>query len=160
MAYKTKTGFHRAHDRKATGETWEVVDPKTGELIVEPSRTKQEFVDQCDINNIIKSFKVSGMLQHVSAKAATGTYQDLPDDIDFQESVNLVLHAQTAFSSLPSKIRNRFDNDPALFLEFMHDPNNSEEIYTLGLATRPTPTTPDSNLGVAVQETPTSKPSV
>lgn len=140
MAYKTKTGFFRAHDRAATAwKNAELLDSKTGELTPMPSMTKQSFVPQCDINNILKQFKATGMLTHVMDQTKQGRYLDLPDDLDFQTSLNTVMQAETAFASLPSKLRNRFENDPVQFLEFMADPANQDEVYELGLATRPLP---------------------
>lgn len=158
MAYKTKIGFRRPHDRKATQADDLVLDKKTGELVKMPSMTKQAFVAQCDINNILKQFKLTGMVQHMSAKAAEGRYEDLPDAVDFQEALNAVHDAQAAFASLPSKVRNRFENDPAQFLEFMSDPKNQEEVYELGLAVRPIPLSPDSPLGEAGDKVPDKDP--
>lgn len=135
--YKTKIGFRREHDRKATQTDDLLLDKKTGELVKMPSMTKQAFVEQCDINNILKQFKMTGMVQHMSAKAAQGRYEDLPDPIEFQDALNAVHDAQAAFASLPSKVRNRFENDPTQFLEFMGDPRNQDEIYELGLAVKP-----------------------
>lgn len=137
-------GFHRPHDRKATAYTGELVDPKTGEVFKPPSRTKQSFVAECDINNILKQYRASGMLRHISAKAEKGVYTDLPDNIDFQESMNTVLQAEAAFASLPSSTRSRFHNDPAEFLEFMANPANQDEAIKMGLAkdTRPPPEEP------------------
>lgn len=133
MAKQTRFGFYRAHERVTFDNT--VVDLKTGELVYLPSMTKQEFQTECDINNVIKSFSASGMLRHVSARAAEGAYQDLPDSYDFQESLHQVQRAREAFMTLPAKIRSRFGNDPAEFLAFSHDPANLDELRTLGLAT-------------------------
>lgn len=128
-----KISAYRPHERvQSTGE---LMDPKTGEIIKPPSRTKQSFRDECDINNILKQYRVSGMLRHVSAKADQGAYQDLPDDMDYQTSINTVMRAQEAFATLPSKIRNQFENDPAKFLTFMADPANEAEVVKMGLAT-------------------------
>lgn len=66
-------------------------------------------------------------------KAQAGVYQDLPDGIDFQASLKLVKRVQEAFASLPSKVRNRFENDPARFLAFCSDPANGPELVALGI---------------------------
>lgn len=135
--YTTKVGFRRERERARfqTGPG-EKLDAKTGEIIAIPSRTKQEFRDECDINNILAQYRTTGMIRHISARAAQGAYMDLPEPIDFQESTNIILQATTAFSSLPSKIRERFGNDPERFLEFMADPDNQDEAIKLGLATK------------------------
>lgn len=132
-------GWYRPHD--PVDWTGEVLDPRTGELVKEPSMTKQEFKAECDINNIIKSFSVTGIVTHINEKAAQGAYIDLPDPMDFQEALGLVDQATKSFATLPSSVRSRFDNDPTKFLEFMANPDNQDEAIRLGLATdnRPPP---------------------
>lgn len=129
---RKKTGFYRPHERVGIDVNF-IVDDFTGELKACPSMTKQAFVAQCDINNILRQYKTTGMIAHVRSNAEIGRYEDLPDEVDFQESLNLVKSAQEAFDSLPSKLRNRFANDPAQFLAFCSDPANLEEMGELGL---------------------------
>lgn len=128
--------FYRPHVRSATWFTNEYADKKTGELKQLPSMTKQSFVEQCDINNILKQFKLTGVVSHISSNASQGAYMDLPDDLDYQASMTTIMQGNEAFASLPSKIRTRFENDPAQFLAFMADPANADEIVSLGLATK------------------------
>lgn len=137
-----KYSFYVPHAR--VSYTGDVVDPITGEVTHPPSMTKQSFVAECDINNIIKHFRQTGQIQHMSAKAALGTYEDLPDPVDFQTAINIVLEAEQSFATLPSHVRARFGNDPESFLAFMADPANQDEILKLGLATdkRPPPPPP------------------
>lgn len=123
----TKATLYRPHKRITFNSQ---VDPVTGEVV--PSATKQEFKAECDINNILKQYKATGMIRHIAAQGPI--YADLPSDIDFQGSLNMVLEAQTAFGTLPSKIRERFANDPRRFLAFMADPSNLDEMVKLGLA--------------------------
>lgn len=132
-------GWYQPHAR---GEfTGELVNNKTGEVYIPPSRTKQDMKDACDINNIIRDFRVTGQVAHMSRNAQVGTYADLPDSIDFQQSLELVARARESFASLPSAVRNRFNNNPAEFLGFMANPANQQEIINMGLATdrRPPP---------------------
>lgn len=124
-------GWYQPHD--SFGYDGSVVDPITGEVTTPPSRTKQSFLAECDINNIIRQYSQTGVITHISAKASQGVYADLPDTIDFQESMNTVVKAQEAFASLPAAVRARFANEPSLFLEFMADPANLEEARKLGL---------------------------
>lgn len=136
-----KLDFYRPHERSATWFTGEVVNPQTGEVTRPPSMTKQSFKDECDINNILKQYKVTGMFAHINSKAAQGVYADLPDPLDFQASLEVVRAANDAFASLPSKVRDRFQNNPEAFLAFCTNPANADELVELGLATRP-PTSP------------------
>lgn len=125
-------GHYRPHPRVVHPDGSRI-DPTTGEVIRLPSRTKQEFVKQCDINNIIKEFSITGQWNHVSAKAAQGAFLDLPDAYDFQSSMNTVIHAQQAFMSLPAAVRDRFHNEPGEFLAFVSDPANADELVKLGI---------------------------
>jgi len=104
------------------------------------SRTKQEFVNECDINNIIKRYRVTGLMRQLPLEPMYGDFTNIPS---YQESLNVVIRGQEAFARLPSDIRTKFDNDPARFLEFMSNPENQEEIYKLGLAKRPEPSDTD-----------------
>lgn len=134
-----KRTFYRPHKR--VQEDGAMIN-RLGEVSYPPSMTKQEFKREADINNILKQYSATGMLSHVSARAATGAYIDLPDSVDFQESLNTVKAAETAFASLPSKIRDRFHNDPAEFLAFCSDAANLDELRKLGLAKPEEPVPP------------------
>lgn len=135
MSKVKKYSHYRPHGR--VPEFGQVLDPGTGEFVTPPSMAKQEFKRECDINNIVKHFSTHGMLNHVNAKAAQGAYQDLPDHMDFQESLHTIKAAETAFMTLPAKVRDRFGQDPAQFLAFMADPENIDEVRKLGLTQAP-----------------------
>lgn len=127
---------YRPHNRSDTWFTGEVLDPVTGEVVKQPSMTKQSFVDSTDINLIMKQFTPRQQALLMSQAAQGGMYTDLPDDLDYQEAQNTRIRAEQAFATLPSKVRTRFENDPAQFLEFMADPQNADEMVSLGLATK------------------------
>ncbi|WNK14187.1 MAG: internal scaffolding protein [Microvirus sp.] len=110
-----------------------LLNHKTGEYFVPERRTKQSHVAECDINTIMKQYQRTGQIAHISSRAAQGAYTDLPDEVDFQMALNVVLEGQTAFATLPSKTRDRFGNDPNQFLAFMANPENTEEARKMGL---------------------------
>jgi len=147
-----KYSFYRPHERVT--ERNEMVSPVTGEVTNPPSMTKQEFIAECDINNIIKAYSVTGMLTHVNARAKMGVYEDLPDETDFQMSLEIIRQGETAFMTLPAKIRDRFHNEPAEFLAFLANPENLEEARTLGLANPAPPPPPAPPLPETVPEKP------
>ncbi len=97
----------------------------------EPSRAKQSMSAECDINLIMDKYARDGLVQHLNTHQ--GSYGDLPGVIDYHDALNAVLSAKEAFDTLPSKIRSRFDNEPALFLSFVNDENNRDEMAELGL---------------------------
>lgn len=141
MAEKIPTyvGWYRPH--KPVQWTGEKLDRKTGELVKEPSRTKQSFKAECDINNIVKSFRTVQDIINLTENGRKGVFTDLPEPFEYQDGLNLVIQAEASFNALPSALRNRFENDPAQFLDFMSNPANQEEWIKLGLATdkRPPP---------------------
>jgi len=140
MSYQRKKyGFYRPH----THHGFDNCDPNTGEIL--PSMTKQSEMDACDIHNVLKQFSPAGLQQLIAENQARGQYADVPESVDYQEALNTVIAAETAFSSLPAKVRERFYNDPARFLQFMGNPDNVEEMIALGLADdkrAPEPATP------------------
>lgn len=91
--------------------------------------TKQEFKDECDINRIMARALRHGVLPQQPG----ALYGDFSEVGDYQEAQNIILHAQQQFAALPSKVRERFDNDPANMLRFVSDPKNKEEGRKLGL---------------------------
>lgn len=137
MAKGVKYSFYRPHDpvRHDGG----LVNPVTGEVTYPPSKTKQSMLAECDVNRIIKQFSTTGQINHISAKAAMGAYMDLPGELDFQFALNTVIEGERAFATLPAKVRDRFANSPAAFLEFLGDPKNKDEAIALGLIKRPPP---------------------
>jgi len=99
----------------------------------DPGLTEQNFKESCNVNNIIKKFKKTGALTHLNKREAQ--YGDV-SGADFQTALEVVASAQNSFDLLPSKIRKKFENNPALFLDFVNDPNNEEALVDMGLATR------------------------
>jgi len=99
-------------------------------IFANPSRTKQSFRDECDINNILRKFNVTGQLPVGSVQPQYGDFSGVTD---YQSALNAVMAAQDSFLALPAKIRSRFANDPALFVEFASDEANKDELKALGL---------------------------
>jgi len=108
-----------------------------------PSRTKQSFRAESDINNIMRRFEKTGILPDlIKSDPKYGDFSTAPS---YQESLHLVMKAHAQFESLSSKIRDRFNNDPERFLNFASDPSNTDEMVRLGLAvarSTPTPSQP------------------
>lgn len=95
------------------------------------TKTKGSFKEECDINNIMKRFEKTGILpEMIKAKPQ---YGDFSNPLDFQDAMNLVVHANEQFAALPARVRDRFGNDAARFLEFAQDGSNRDEMKKLGL---------------------------
>lgn len=96
------------------------------------SRTRQEFADECDINNIMRRYEKAGVVTHFSPRQPK--YMDLSNLPDFQNSMNMMIEAKASFMSLPARVRKEFDNDPAKFVEFASNSENIDKLREWGLA--------------------------
>jgi len=99
-------------------------------VFTKPSRTQQQFRDECDINNIMERYGVTGELPLGSVQPQYGDFSGITD---YQSALNQVIAAQDSFLALPSKVRARFDNNPAYFIDFASDEANKDEMKALGL---------------------------
>lgn len=95
------------------------------------TRTKMEFAAECDLNVIMARYIQTGELP----AGIVGTYGDFSTPVDFHTAQNILARASQQFEALPGEVRARFQNDPAAFLEFVHDEKNLEEANKLGLLT-------------------------
>lgn len=126
--------FYRTHPRHLTP-------------VGEHSLTKQSHKDECDIRTILSKYRETGVITHV--QAARPTYTDLPSDLDYQTSLNIIMEAREAFAALPSKVRSAFGNDPQTFLAAFADPEQADKLRGFGLLNPLSPPTPPSPSGGA-----------
>ena len=92
--------------------------------------TEQSHKRECDVNLIVAKYDKQGIISHVNKMEAR--FGDVTG-ADFRAAQDLFIRAQDSFDSLPSEIRNRFQNDAGQFLEFMEDDKNRDEAIKLGL---------------------------
>lgn len=97
----------------------------------QPSRAKQSFAAEVDINNILKQHQKTGLITHINTHGPR--YEEMPNYESFHEAMTIVTDAQEMFAELPSSVRARFQNDPSLFLNFVDDDTNREEMIKMGL---------------------------
>lgn len=90
----------------------------------------QSEKDNCDINRIMAKYMKTGTFP---SNVGVGVYGDFSEAGDYQAAQDILLKAQEQFSGLPSKVRDRFKNDPRLFLDFVHNADNFDEAVSLGL---------------------------
>jgi len=122
-------------------------------VISSNSRTQQHFKKECDINFIMAKYQKTGLLEHVNTYQ--GDYADLADAPDYLSAMQKINEANHAFSTLPSSLRKRFENNPHNFLNFVMDENNYEECVEMGLMVpKPTPSSPTDVPPVADTEPP------
>lgn len=102
-------------------------------MVFEPSPfTDQSAKDEADINTIMAKYQSTGELPVLNL--AEANWLDV-SEMEFQQHMNSVIEAQAMFAQLPSKIRDRFGNDPGAFLAFTSDAENITEIAKMGLLT-------------------------
>lgn len=94
------------------------------------SMTKQEHKAECDINNIMARYLNTGVFPDT---VKVGRYGDFSEAPEFRDALHLIREAKEQFAGLPSKVRQRFRNNPEEFLEFVRDPKNLDEAKDLGL---------------------------
>jgi phage internal scaffolding protein len=99
-------------------------------MFTKPSRTQQQFRAECDINTMLERFNITGQLP---AGRVQPEYGDFSGISDYHSALNAVMAAQDSFLQLPAKVRARFDNDPALFVDFASDEANRDELKAMGL---------------------------
>jgi len=94
------------------------------------SLAQQHFKDECDINNILRQFNITGLLPEAPLSPRYGDFTGIGD---YHTALNQVIAAEDEFMSLPANIRARFENDPAQLIEFLDKPENKDEAIKLGL---------------------------
>jgi len=103
-------------------------------------KTQQSFATECDINEIVRRFGITGELPVNQRMPVSGDFTGITD---FQSAMEAVVRAQGAFNDLPANVRARFRNDPAEMLAFLEDGKNREEAVKLGLVNPPPEVTRD-----------------
>ena len=94
------------------------------------SLAQQHFKDECDINNILRQFNITGLLPEATLSPQYGDFTGIGD---YHSALNQVIAAEDEFMSLPATLRARFANDPAQLIEFLNNPENYNEAIELGL---------------------------
>jgi len=112
-----------------------VIDCQQAIIEGEEIRVEQSHKDEVNINNIVK--RAGGMELIAKVNALTQFEYDDVTGNDFQESMNAIIKARDTFDQVPSEIRKQFDNDPAKFMDFVHNPDNSDALIEMGLKKAP-----------------------
>lgn len=94
------------------------------------SMTDPQYLRDCDINCILKDYKITGKLPEV---AKPGVFADVSRLGDFAEHMRVVNDGREHFAALPAEIRARFGNDPAAYFDFVVNPENQSECVRLGI---------------------------
>ena len=115
------------------------------------TRTKSEFADEANINNIVKRC-MNGAAMPTGSR--TPLFGDFSEVADFTSAQTLIAQANAEFEQLPSDVREKFGNNVSDLMDFLDDENNIDEAIALGLAPKPEsePKTLDENTQKAAPE--------
>lgn len=109
-----------------------------GIVFEEPSLTDQSQYKDTDINNIVRRYQTTGLLDSPgSVPFETLQYGDATLLPDYQTALDLVNSVQTEFSSLPSEVREKFGHDPMQLLDALQDPTKQQMLQDIGLLSKP-----------------------
>jgi len=120
--------------KKADGSIGVKTMPREGDV-----EAQQQFKEKVNINNIMKKYHATGMIDHL--RRQPGSYADLTSIKDYDTALNTVITARESFMTLPSDVRQRFGNNPQAVLDFLKEEKNYEEGLKLGLI-KPRPVPP------------------
>lgn len=124
------TTTHHPFVRSAYNYDTGLASLSNGLICEDPTRAQQQFLEECDINTIVRRFGVTGELPHVTRQPLEGDFTTVTD---YHSAMNLIVQADMSFMELPAEVRTRFENDPGRFVAFCSDPANREEAKKLGI---------------------------
>lgn len=111
-----------------------------------PSETVQSDAPAASIREILKQYAVGGM---GSLDGVEAFYADISEFVDYKDALDNAKAAEVDFLKLPSKVREIFDHDVAVWLDTAHDEDKRDALVAGGfLKARLTPS------GEAGPETP------
>lgn len=91
-------------------------------ITFKPSRTKQAPAAGTDARAIVAKYRSTGDWQKAIADRGQAVYGDFGSGFDFTAAQMQVVRARELFDALPAEVRSFCANDPARFLDLVHDP--------------------------------------
>lgn len=92
----------------------------------------QDQLNDVDINTIVKRFGVTGKIPVLPVPPEFGNYEYSGS---FHDAMNLVALTNETFDAQPSHIREKFGNDPQKMLDYLNNPDYTDDSIKLGLRT-------------------------
>lgn len=123
---------------------------ESGLACEDASLAQQHFKDECDINNILRQFNITGQLPNAPLSPRYGDFTGITD---YKTALDWVIAVDDEFMALPADLRARFKNEPANLIEFLNNEANRQEAETLGLVE----SKPLENVPTVEEKTPTPK---
>lgn len=98
------------------------------------SKVQQDQKNVVDVNNIISRYIKTGK---ILATTKTPDFGDFTGIGDFHQAQNQIINAQNRFLALPPNIRKMFGNNVGNLVDFISDPQNTQQAIELGLLPKP-----------------------
>lgn len=120
--------------------------PQPRLIFTEPTRTKQAFANEVDINQIVARAINTGDTTVLST-TQRAEYYDASSYGDYTQALEMIQQIDDDFYSLPSDKREHFGNNPDAYVAFLSDPRNAPQAVKLGLlegGEKPKPKVSDS----------------
>ncbi len=95
----------------------------------DPSETVQSDAHLADIHNIMRSYGQQGMEMLDETKLQ---FRDVTGFSDLADALNQAREAEVEFLKLPSKVREIFDHDVAVWLDTAHDQDKRAALVEQG----------------------------
>lgn len=111
---------------------------KNPRVVFGKSRTQQHVADLSSPRRLIEKYGSKRLKEALDR--VPSLYSDIPLASDYKEALDVISRGEMSFQSLPSGLRNRFENDPYKLLEFLNDNSNRDEAISLGLISKPAAT--------------------
>lgn len=102
--------------------------------------TVQADRNESDINKIVARYQRTGS---VITNSKQPFYGDVSEFEGLGESIVKVREAQSLFMDFPADVREKFDNDPVRFVDFVGDEKNYDEAVALGIISKPPEVAPE-----------------
>ncbi len=95
-----------------------------------PSKTKQEFKDESDVNVIVDMYTRGAPLP---VQITPGQFLDVSELGDYRTALDTIMEAEEVFKKMPKAVKDAVGNSVAGFLDFVNDPENTDQLVDLGL---------------------------
>ena len=95
------------------------------------SKTRQSEAAACDIKNILKGYKKTGVINHLNR--ASPVEGDFSVSADLHSAIMLVDAANEEFEALPSEVRKAAEHNPVRLLHMLADEGERRELMVAGL---------------------------
>lgn len=85
--------------------------------------TQEQYANEVDINTIVRRF---GLTREMPSGVAGGAYGDFTGIYDYESALAAVERARSGFLALDPEVRERFDNDPGRYIEYVDGLDDDE----------------------------------